>query len=46
MVDLTLIKVEAAIRELKSEKTFGEDEIQFKMLKALIVEGVHWLTKV
>ena len=41
----TLTEVAAAIRELKSGKAAGQDEIRPEMLKALNGEGVCWLTR-
>ena len=42
----TLTVVVAAIRELRSGKAAGEDEIRPEMLKALNREGVRYLTRV
>ena len=42
----TAAEVETAIKEIKSGKAAGEDEIRREMLKALTVEGILWLTPV
>ena len=39
-------EVATEIKGIKSGKAAGEDEIRPKMLKALIGEGILWLTRV
>ena len=42
----TAAEVATAIKEIKSGKAAGEDEIRSEMLKALTGEGILWLTRV
>ena len=42
----TAAEVATAIKGIKSRKAAGEDEIKPEMLKALIGEGILWLTRV
>ena len=42
----TAAEVATAIKEIKSAKDAGEDEIRPEMLKALTGEGILWLTRV
>ena len=42
----TATEVATAINGIKSGKAAGEDEIRLEMLKALIGEGILWLTRV
>ena len=42
----TSAEAATAIQRIKSGKAAGEDEIRPKMLKALTVEGILWLTRV
>ena len=42
----TAAEAAMAIKETKSGKAAGEDEIRLKMLKALNGEGILWLTQV
>ena len=39
-------EVATAIKEIKSEKAAGENEIRPKMYKALTGKGILWLTRV
>ena len=41
----TAAKVATAITGIKSGKAAGEDEIRLEMLKALIKEGILWVTQ-
>ena len=41
----TAAEVAMAIKEIKSGKAAGEDEIRPEMLKALTGEGILWLTR-
>ena len=41
----TAAEVAMVIKEIKSGKAAGEDEIKHEMLKALTGEGILWLTQ-
>ena len=45
-IQITEADVNSVIKSLKTEKAPGEDDIRPKMLKAMNINGVRWLTRV